>query len=132
MTESYQERFGGLGRLYGVAALPRLAAAHVAVIGVGGVGSWAVESLARSGIGALTMIDLDDVCVTNTNRQSHAHDGNYGRPKVEALRERILAVNPECRVTLVTEFLTTKTAEQLLAPPFDWVVEAIDRMSNKA
>jgi tRNA threonylcarbamoyladenosine dehydratase len=69
MDETYQQRFGGMARLYGVAALPRLAAAHVAVVGVGGVGSWVVEALARSGIGQLTLIDMDDVCITNTNRQ---------------------------------------------------------------
>ncbi|MDI1319897.1 MAG: ThiF family adenylyltransferase, partial [bacterium] len=68
-SEDYLQRFGGLGRLYGTAALPRLHAAHVCVVGVGGVGSWVVEGLARSGIGALTLIDLDDVCLTNVNRQ---------------------------------------------------------------
>ena len=69
MDESYTQRFGGIGRLYGAAALPRLAAAHVAIMGVGGVGSWIVEALVRSGIGELTLIDMDDVCITNTNRQ---------------------------------------------------------------
>ncbi len=132
MTEDYLQRFGGLGRLYGAAALPRLCAAHVCVVGVGGVGSWVVESLARSGIGALTMVDLDDVCLTNTNRQSHAHDGNIGRPKVAALAERVRAINPDCRVATVTEFFTVKTAGQLLAPPCDWVIDCIDRMSHKA
>ncbi|MBI2518294.1 MAG: tRNA threonylcarbamoyladenosine dehydratase [Opitutae bacterium] len=132
MNESYTARFGGLARLYGAAALPRLHAAHVRVVGVGGVGSWVVESLARSGLGALTLVDLDDVCVTNTNRQSHAHDGNIGRPKVAALAERIRAINPDCRVTAVTEFFTAKTAGQLLATPSDWTVDAIDRMSTKA
>src|SRR5688572_19660773 len=96
MTEDYLQRFGGLGRLYGTAALPRLQAAHVAVVGVGGVGSWVVEGLARSGVGALTMIDLDDVCVTNVNRQLPALDGNIGRPKVGALTERVKLINPEC------------------------------------
>jgi tRNA A37 threonylcarbamoyladenosine dehydratase len=132
MTRNYLQRFGGLGRLYGAAALPRLHAAHVCVVGVGGVGSWVVESLARSGVGALTLIDLDDVCVTNTNRQSHAHDGNIGRPKVVALAERVRAINPECRVTTVMEYFTAKTAERLLASPCDWVVDCIDRMSHKA
>src|SRR5688572_29177387 len=99
MTEDYLQRFGGLGRLYGAAALPRLQAAQVAVIGVGGVGSWVVEGLARSGIGALTLIDLDDVCVTNVNRQLPALEGNIGRPKVVALAERVRLINPSCRVT---------------------------------
>ena len=132
MDEDYLSRFGGVGRLFGAAALPRLQAAHVAVIGLGGVGSWAVEALARSGIGALTLVDLDDVCVTNTNRQSHAHDGNIGRPKTDALAERVRAINPACRVTVRPEFFTAQTAEELLAPGFDWVIDCIDRMSNKA
>jgi tRNA A37 threonylcarbamoyladenosine dehydratase len=132
VNESYTRRFGGLARLYGAAALPRLHAARVCVVGVGGVGSWVVESLARSGIGALSLIDLDDVCVTNTNRQSHAHEGSIGRPKVAVLAERVRAINPDCHVTAVTEFFTAKTAEELLAPPCDWTVDAIDRMSAKA
>lgn len=132
MTEDYLRRFGGLGRLYGAAALPRLHAAHVAVIGVGGVGSWTVEGLARSGIGALTLIDLDDVCVTNVNRQLPALDGNIGRPKVAALAERVRLINPECRVTALAEFFTTQSAERLLATRYDWVVDCIDKVSNKA
>ena len=88
------ERFGGLARLYGKDALPRLAAAHVCVVGVGGVGSWVVEGLARSAIGAITMIDLDDVCVTNVNRQLPAIEGQIGRPKVHVLAERVRGINP--------------------------------------
>ncbi len=132
MNEDYLQRFGGLGRLYGTAALPRLHAAHVGIVGVGGVGSWVVEALARSGVGALTLIDLDDVCITNVNRQLPALDGNIGRPKVTALAERVRAINPGCRVTTQSEFFTAKSAEQLLAARFDWVVDAIDGMSNKA
>jgi tRNA A37 threonylcarbamoyladenosine dehydratase len=132
MTEDYQQRFGGLGRLYGTSALPRLHATHVCVVGVGGVGSWVVEGLARSGIGAITMIDLDDVCVTNTNRQLPALDGNIGRPKVDAIAERVKLISPECHVTCVSEFFTAKTAERLLETKFDWVVDCIDLMSNKA
>lgn len=132
VTEDYRQRFGGLGRLYGAAALPRLAAAHVGVVGVGGVGSWAVEGLARSGVGALTLMDLDDVCVTNVNRQLPALDGQIGRPKVEVLAERVRLINPACRVTTVTEFFTAATAERLLATRFDYVVDAIDLMSHKA
>jgi tRNA A37 threonylcarbamoyladenosine dehydratase len=132
LPEDYVARFSGLGRLYGTAALPRLHAAHVAVVGVGGVGSWVVEGLARSGVGALTLIDLDDVCVTNTNRQLHAVEGAVGRPKVAVLAERVRAINPGCRITAVTEFFTAQNAERLLAPRFDWLVDAIDGMSNKA
>src|SRR4051812_2131441 len=93
-TEDYLQRFGGLARLYGVAGLERLRHARVCVIGVGGVGSWVVEALARSGIGALDMIDLDDVCVTNVNRQVPALEGTIGRPKVDVLAERVRAINP--------------------------------------
>jgi tRNA A37 threonylcarbamoyladenosine dehydratase len=132
LTSNYLERFGGVGRLYGKSGLERLAAAHVCIVGVGGVGSWTVEGLARSGVGALTLIDLDDVCVTNVNRQLPALDGTIGRPKVDVLAERIRAINPQCRVEAVTEFFTEATAERLFASSFDFIVDAIDNMSNKA
>jgi tRNA A37 threonylcarbamoyladenosine dehydratase len=127
-----KERFGGIERLYGRGSLERLARAHVAVIGVGGVGSWAVEALARSGVGALTLVDLDDVCVTNVNRQLPALDGEIGKPKVEVLAGRIARINPACRVERVLDFLTPANAESLLAGPFDFVIDATDRMSIKA
>jgi tRNA A37 threonylcarbamoyladenosine dehydratase len=129
--EDYSQRFGGIGRLYGSAGLERLRSAHVAIIGVGGVGSWTVEALARSGIGALTLIDLDDVCITNVNRQLPAHDGNIGRPKVDALADRVKLINPECRVERAAEFFTASTADDLLEPHFDFVVDATDKLSNK-
>lgn len=131
-NDDYSQRFGGVGRLFGQAALRKLQAAHVCVVGVGGVGSWTVEGLARSGVGALTLVDLDDVCVTNINRQLPALDGQIGRPKVTVLAERVQAINPACRVTVVQEFFTKESADRLLAAPFDFVVDAIDRMSNKA
>jgi len=132
MNEDYLSRFGGIGRLYGRDALARLSAAHVCVLGVGGVGSWTVEGLARSGIGALTLIDLDDVCVTNVNRQLPALDGQIGRPKVEVLAERVKLINPSCKVTALTEFFTAASAERMLSGDFDCVVDAIDNVSNKA
>lgn len=132
LSPAYLDRFGGVGRLVGRAGLDRLAAAHVCVVGVGGVGSWTVEGLARSGIGALTLIDLDDVCVTNVNRQLPALDGQIGRPKVTVLAERVQLINPECRVTVGQEFFTASSAPRLLATAFDFVVDAIDNMSNKA
>jgi tRNA A37 threonylcarbamoyladenosine dehydratase len=131
-TEDYLQRFGGVGRLYGRAALPRLQAAHVAVVGVGGVGSWVVEGLARSGVGAITMIDLDDICVTNVNRQLPALDGSVGRPKVAALADRVRLINPDCQVSAVAEFFTAESAGRLLATRFAWVVDCIDKVSNKA
>lgn len=126
------DRFGGIGRLYGAAALDRLARAHVAVIGVGGVGSWTVEALARSGVGRLTLIDMDDVCITNTNRQLPALEGEIGRPKVEVIAERAARINPGACIEPVAEFFKESTAERLLAPGYDWVVDAVDRMSIKA
>lgn len=131
-VDDFSERFGGVARLFGRAGLRRLQAAHVAVVGVGGVGSWVVEGLARSGIGALTLIDLDDVCVTNVNRQLPALDGNIGRAKVEALAERVRAINPACRVEAVPEFFTAASASRLLATDFNYVVDAIDKVGNKA
>jgi tRNA A37 threonylcarbamoyladenosine dehydratase len=132
MDPTYLDRFGGIGRLYGLAGMARFEAAHVAVVGVGGVGSWVVEALARAGVGALTLIDMDDVCVTNTNRQLPALNGTMGLPKVRVLAERVRAINPACRVTPEVAFLTESTVERLLAPGFDFVVDAVDRMSIKA
>jgi tRNA A37 threonylcarbamoyladenosine dehydratase len=129
---SYEDRFSGVGRLYGMAALEKLRAAHVMVIGVGGVGSWTVEALARSGVGKLTLVDLDDVCITNTNRQLPALEGEIGRPKVAVLEERIRRINPEIVVEPAVEFFTAATADRLLSAKPDAVIDAIDSLSNKA
>lgn len=132
LPADYLDRFGGVARLLGRAALDRLAAAHVCVVGLGGVGSWTVEGLARSGVGALTLIDLDDVCVTNVNRQLPALEGQIGRPKTTVLAERVCLINPACRVSPVQEFFTATTAERLLDGRFDYVVDAIDKVPAKA
>ncbi len=131
MTDDYYQRFSGLARLYGAAGLERLRVAHVCVIGVGGVGSWTVEALARSGLGALTLIDLDDVCITNVNRQLPALDGQIGRAKIDVLADRIALIHPGCRVTRCAEFFTPASAASLLAPGFDFVIDATDRLANK-
>jgi tRNA A37 threonylcarbamoyladenosine dehydratase len=131
VDDDYAQRFGGLARLYGRAGLERLHAASVCVVGVGGVGSWAVEALARSGVGALTMIDLDDVCVTNVNRQLPALDGQIGRPKVDALAERVRLINPACCVEGIAEYFTCGSAARLLEPRYDFVIDATDKLSNK-
>ena len=102
----FLRRFGGLQRLYGATGAQRIFAAHVVVVGVGGVGSWAVEALARSGVGQLTLIDLDHVSESNINRQVHALDASLGQAKVQAMRERIAQINPACRVTCIEEFVT--------------------------
>jgi tRNA A37 threonylcarbamoyladenosine dehydratase len=125
------ERFGGIARLYGPEGLARLRRAHVCVVGIGGVGSWAVEALARSGVGELTLIDLDDVCVSNVNRQLHALDGQIGRPKVEVMAARACAINPECIVHPIAAFFTQANAKELLTPRFDYVLDAIDSSSKK-
>ncbi|HEY5752469.1 MAG TPA: tRNA threonylcarbamoyladenosine dehydratase [Chthoniobacterales bacterium] len=125
-------RFGGVDRLYGPGAAGKLAAAHVAIVGVGGVGSWTVEALARSGVGKLTLIDLDDVCITNTNRQLPALEGEIGRPKAVVLGERARLIHPGIEVNPVLEFFTPTTADRLLDADYDFVVDAVDRMSIKA
>jgi tRNA A37 threonylcarbamoyladenosine dehydratase len=128
---SYENRFGGLTRIYGPGALGKLKAAHVMVVGVGGVGSWAVEALARSGIGHLSLVDLDDVCATNTNRQLPALDPEWGRLKVEVLAERVRQINPEARVSVRADFFTRKSAGTLLEPRPDLVLDAIDIVVDK-
>jgi tRNA A37 threonylcarbamoyladenosine dehydratase len=124
-------RFGAVGRLLGSAALDRLAAARVCVIGLGGVGSWTVEALARSGVGALTLVDFDEVCVTNVNRQLPALTETVGRPKAQVLAERVAGINPACRVEPVVEFFTKENFERLLAPRYDFVVDATDSLQHK-
>src|SRR4051812_17297893 len=124
-------RFGGIGRLFGTAGLARLRAAHVCVVGIGGVGSWAVEALARSGVGHLTLVDLDEVCVSNVNRQLHAINSEVGRAKVEVMAERVRGINPECDVRPVTEFFTESNAASLFNTRYDYVVDAIDSLTNK-
>jgi len=132
ISDSYRERFSGLARLYGAPALERLWSARVTVIGVGGVGSWTVEALARSGIGSIDLIDLDDVCITNTNRQLPALVNTVGVPKIEVLEARVAEINPECRVTAVPMFVTPSNVEAILPREATFVIEAIDRTSVKA
>jgi len=128
---SYQNRFGGLERLYGTGALALLKQSHVLVVGMGGVGSWAVEALARSGIGTLTLVDLDDVCATNTNRQLHALDPEWGRMKVEVLADRVRRINPEAQVNAVVDFFTAKSAPSILKSNPQVVIDAIDSVPDK-
>jgi tRNA A37 threonylcarbamoyladenosine dehydratase len=130
-VDSYQARFNGIGRLFTSEGLDRLCRAHVCVVGLGGVGSWAVEALARSGVGELTLIDLDDVCIGNVNRQLHALDGEIGKPKVEVMARRVKAINPACRVHPVHAFFLKSNAKELLATPFDFVLDAIDSPARK-
>jgi tRNA A37 threonylcarbamoyladenosine dehydratase len=120
-------RFAGVARLYGAAGLARFRTAHVCVIGVGGVGCWAVEALARSAIGRITMIDLDHLAESNINRQIHALNDTLGKAKVTALTERIAQINPLCQVHGIEEFISAENVAQLIAPGrFDFVIDAID------
>lgn len=130
--DDYLNRFSGVARLVGVVGLTRLREAHACVVGVGGVGSWVVEGLARSGVGAITLVDLDDVCVTNVNRQLPALDGAIGRPKVAVLADRVRLINPHCRISAVTEFFTLASADAILAGGFSVVIDAIDTLEHKA
>ena len=127
----YQLRFAGIARLYGVAALETFAKAHVCVIGIGGVGSWAAEALARSGIGEITLIDLDDVCISNINRQLHATTATVGQDKVAVMAQRIQAINPDCVVHQIEDFVTTDNLRQLITSDMDYVVDAIDSIKAK-
>ena len=128
-----ERRFGGVARLYGQPALERFRAAHVCVIGVGGVGSWIVEALARSAIGALTLIDLDNIAESNINRQIQALSSTLGQAKIDALAERIALINPYCKVTLIEEFITPDNLGLMLgARGYDYVVDAIDNAKAKA
>ncbi|MCX6878888.1 MAG: tRNA threonylcarbamoyladenosine dehydratase [Verrucomicrobia bacterium] len=131
-ASSLQHRFGGIARLYGQAALARFLRARVAVIGIGGVGSWAVEALARSGIGHLTLVDLDEICVTNVNRQLHAMDGQIGRQKTAAMAERVRAIHPGCEVEVIPAFFNEKTAAVILDAGFEVLLDAIDSSRHKA
>jgi tRNA A37 threonylcarbamoyladenosine dehydratase len=130
-VSQYENRFGGLERMFGDDYLQKAQRAHVCVVGIGGVGTWAVESLARSGIGKLTLLDLDDVCITNTNRQLHAFEGQVGKLKVQAMAERVLAINPEAEVVQLPEFFTAASAERILSSNYDYVVDAIDSVPDK-
>lgn len=128
----YPRRFGGISRLYGPAALTALAGARVGVVGVGGVGSWAVEALARSGVGHLTLIDLDQVAESNINRQIQALDGTLGQAKVTALAERIAGINPDAQVRCIEEFAEPDNLERVIDPSLDYLLDCIDGAHNKA
>ena len=131
-TDFHSLRFRGVRRLFGASALETLRTAHVAVLGIGGVGSWVVEGLARSGVGALTLVDLDDICVSNTNRQLHTLQGTVGKLKTEVMAERVKQINPECRITTVHDFFVEETESDILdASHFDAVVDAIDSVAEK-
>ena len=125
------QRFGGIRRLYGDAAYQVFTQAHVCVIGVGGVGSWAAEALARSGVGKITLIDMDDVCITNTNRQIHALEGNIGESKVDVMAERIKLINPNCQVTCIEDFITPDNIPDCLLRRLTTLLTALTALNQK-
>ena len=126
-----QRRFGGLERLYGVAGAARIRQAHVAVVGIGGVGSWAAEALARSGVGKITLIDLDHVAESNINRQIHALGTTIGQAKVLAMQERIMLINPHCQVVCIEDFVEPENWPGLLPAGIDAVIDACDQIKAK-
>lgn len=133
MTDADQTRaFGGLARLYGEAAFTRFTQAHVCVVGVGGVGSWVAEALARSAIGELTLIDPDHVALSNTNRQLVATQATLGAAKVQVLRERIVTINPACSVHAIDASLTRENLDTLVPAAADAVIDCIDNARTKA
>ena len=124
-------RFGGLERLYGVSGAANIRQAHVAVVGIGGVGSWAVEALARSGVGKLTLIDFDHIAESNINRQIHALDDTLGMSKVQAMQQRIAQINPQCEVQCVDEFVTPENWPVILNGNVTAVIDACDQIKAK-
>jgi len=130
-TADLQRRFGGLERLYGVTGAASIRASHVAVVGVGGVGSWAAEALARSGVGELTLVDLDHIAESNINRQIHALAGTLGQAKVHAMAERIAQINPRCRIHGIEEFVEPDNWPQLLPAGVGAVIDACDQVKAK-
>jgi tRNA threonylcarbamoyladenosine dehydratase len=130
-TADLQRRFGGLERLYGMSGAAAIRRAHVAVIGIGGVGSWAAEALARSGVGRITLVDLDHIAESNINRQIHALDSTVGQAKVQAMRERIAQINPRCAVSEVEEFVEPANWPGLLPAGVDAVIDACDQVKAK-
>lgn len=132
MSFDHERRFGGVARLYGAEGAERLRAAHVCVVGIGGVGSWSVEALARTGIGRITAVDLDMVAESNTNRQIHALGEVYGKAKVDAMAERVRAINPDCQVNCIEDFVTPENVSQMFDQDFSVVIDAIDQVRAKA
>ena len=124
-------RFGGLERLYGVTGAKKIREAHIAVVGIGGVGSWAVEALARSGLGKLTLIDFDHIAESNINRQIHALDNTLGMSKVLAMQQRIARINPQCVVECIDEFVTPENWPSILNTQVDAVIDACDQIKAK-
>ncbi|MCB0414622.1 MAG: tRNA threonylcarbamoyladenosine dehydratase [Bdellovibrionales bacterium] len=124
-------KFGSLERLYGNGCSERLGRSHVCVVGLGGVGSWAVEGLARSGVGSITLVDFDDICISNFNRQIHAVDSSVGKLKTDVLEDRIFQINSYCKITKINATFNADSIEEVFFEKFDFVIDAIDDLKNK-
>ncbi|MDD0852862.1 tRNA threonylcarbamoyladenosine dehydratase [Halobacteriovorax sp. GB3] len=130
-NDQYDFRFGGIGRLVGQKEWDLLKSSHVAVVGIGGVGSWVCESLARSGVGKITMIDLDDLCQSNINRQVHALSSSVGQMKTEVMKKRILEINPQCEIQEIQSFYSKKNSNEILSHRYDYIIDCIDSFEEK-
>ncbi|WP_286232722.1 tRNA cyclic N6-threonylcarbamoyladenosine(37) synthase TcdA [Thalassotalea sediminis] len=128
----YQTRFSGIERLYGQVGTTAIKNAHFCVVGIGGVGSWVAEALARTGVNNITLIDLDDICTTNTNRQIHALTTTVGDSKVEVMAARIKLINPSCQVNCIEDFVTQENLRELINQEYDYVIDAIDSVQIKS
>lgn len=130
--EDYHNRFAGIGRLYGQKLYALLPGIHITLIGIGGVGSWSAEALARTGIGELTLIDLDDICMTNTNRQLHTLVDTIGQMKVEVMAERLRKINPLLKINTILDFITKENLSTIIPENTHVIIDAIDSLQNKA
>ena len=126
-----ERRFGGIIRLYGEKKFRLIQNCHVCVVGIGGVGSWVVESLVRHGVGKITLIDMDHIVESNINRQIHALDSTDGESKIKAMKNRIVDINPTCVVDCVDDFLEESNIESHISSRFDFIIDAIDQSSVK-
>lgn len=124
-------RFGGIARLYGIAGFEKIIQSHILIIGIGGVGSWIAEALARTGIGEITLVDLDDICITNINRQVHATNDSVGKFKIEVMADRIANINPSCKVNIIQKYFNEKNIYEIFSKKYDYIVDACDDFSNK-
>lgn len=131
-SDAYRQRFGGVARLYGESALRAFHHAHFVVVGIGGVGTWVAEGLARSGVGEITLIDMDDICITNTNRQLHAMSSTIGQQKIDVMAARLKDINPDLKINAIDEFLETDNLDELIPGGADAVIDAIDAAYVKA
>lgn len=132
MSFDPERRFGGIARLYGLEAAKSIQQSNICIVGIGGVGSWVAEALARSGVNRMTLVDLDMVAESNTNRQIHALGDIYGKAKVDAMAERIRAINPACAVTCIEDFVTLENLDEILDSKYSIVIDAIDQARIKA